>query len=214
MGVLGAVARTTQTYPALLPLALAAVAAALWYWRSNRRIWAATSMVVGGLVCLLYMSGAPAQAFARLSVGGGSSPAGLALPDAAAPAGAGGSGARSDRGRNTLRTGTASAPLDRLRFSSTTRYHPRFPADFPIPRVFRLESNFGGTRNGTVTARLRFGGQGKDAVRDLKESAAGSGWEIEVLAPHRMVFRKDERTIEAWFSYPGHSVVLDVPDPR
>jgi len=80
--------------------------------------------------------------------------------------------------------------------------------------VLRLETNSGGLRSGTVTVRFRFRGEGADAVQDLRDMGRTNGWEVEVKAPHRLVFRKGARIIEAWFSFPGHSVVLDIPDPR
>ncbi|PYS93254.1 MAG: hypothetical protein DMF50_13710 [Acidobacteria bacterium] len=62
--------------------------------------------------------------------------------------------------------------------------------------------------------RFRFRGEGGDAVRQLKEMGEKSGWRVEVLAPHRLALRKGSREVDAWFSYPAHSVVLDVNDPR
>jgi hypothetical protein len=51
-------------------------------------------------------------------------------------------------------------------------------------------------------------------VRDLHEMGKAKGWQVEVKAPHRLVFRKGGRMVEAWFSYAARSVVLDVSDAR
>src|SRR5437899_28319 len=111
--------------------------------------------------------------------------------------------------------GGASHPLlEPGRFSSALRLHPRFPQDFPIPKAFRLESNTGGVYGGVLTARFRFTGEASNAVCDLRTLGRRRGWEVEILAPHRMTFRKDGREVEAWFSFPARSVVLDIPDPR
>ena len=99
-------------------------------------------------------------------------------------------------------------------FHSTTRLHPRFPDDFPIPPVFLLEYSHGGMRHGAMTLRFRFKGDPKEAVEDLAASGESNGWTVKPTAPHRVVFTKDARSIEAWFGFPGRSLVLDVPDPR
>ena len=91
---------------------------------------------------------------------------------------------------------------------------PRFPRDFPLPAIFKLESNSSGRREGTLTTRLRFRGEGTEAVSTLRELGEKSGWVVEQKAPHRLVFRKDGRAVEAWFAFPAHSVVLDVSDRR
>jgi len=104
--------------------------------------------------------------------------------------------------------------LEPGRFASSVRLHPRFPRDFPIPRSFRLESNSGGARSGNLTVRFRFTGEAANAVCDLREQGKAKEWAVEILAPHRLVFHKDGRVVEAWFSYPAHSVVLDIPDNR
>ncbi len=99
-------------------------------------------------------------------------------------------------------------------FSSTSRLHPRFPIDFPLSSTFVLEHSSGGMRQGAVTIRFRFRGEGADAARDLQDAGHRNGWNVEVLAPHRMIFRKGGHTVEAWLSFPGHALVLDIPDPR
>lgn len=97
---------------------------------------------------------------------------------------------------------------------SRVRPHPRFPADFPIPASFRPESSSGGAPGGALSVRFRFRGEGAEAVRALRTLGEANGWSVEQLAPHRLVLRKDNRTVEAWFSYPAHSVVLDIAEGR
>ncbi len=194
MGVLGVVERTAHSYPAVLPfLIIGLLASTLWAYR-RRRYWlmgAIAILTVGAT--LIYTSDSSAEASARLLPAGGS--ALLATP-------AGGGGPPRD------------GPPQFANFSSTMRLHPRFPADFPLPSSFIHEHSSGGLRQGSVTVRFRFRGEGADAVHDLREEGIRSGWTVDVLAPHRMVFHKDNRMIEAWFSYPGHSLVLDIPEPR
>ncbi len=194
MGVLGAVARTAQSYPAVLPfLILGLVAATIWSHR-RRQYWAMALMIIlNSASVLMYSSGLSAEGSARLAP--------LAPPPlVASPAGGG---------------GPPRAPaLDLANYSSTTRLHPRFPADFAIPPTFIHEHSSGGLRQGAMTVRFRFRGEGAGAVRDLREAGLRSGWAVDVLAPHRMIFHKSGRDIEAWFSYPGHSLVLDIPDLR
>lgn len=193
MGVLGAVARSAQTYPALLPICLAAVAVALWAYQRRKWMLLTAALLAGGISGLLYTGGIQAQAMPRLP---GSGDSGMVVA-----------------GR-PFRAGIGSARGEGGHFSSTARLHPRFPEDFPVPSVLRLESNSGGLRSGTVTVRFRFRGEGADAVRDLRDMGRANGWDVEVKAPHRLVFRKGGRIVEAWFSFPGHSVVLDILDPR
>ncbi|HXH29064.1 MAG TPA: hypothetical protein VNL37_08465, partial [Candidatus Polarisedimenticolia bacterium] len=104
--------------------------------------------------------------------------------------------------------------LEDTEFSSTTRLHPRFPGDFPLPRIFRLEYTYGGLRHGAVTVRFRFQGDPVDAVHDLIEAGRSAGWSTDIKAPHRVSFHKSGRTIDAWFGFPGHALVLDLPEPR
>lgn len=187
MGIVGAIVRTAQSYPALIPLIAASVGAAVWSYRRKRFTLATLSVLLGGTLCLLYTGGSPASA---LSLRGdpGPSSAGATL-----------SAARSGRGLPAI---------------SKVRPHPRFPIDFPIPAGFRPESNAGGSPGGTLTIRFRFRGEGADAVRNLRVLGEANGWQVEQKAPHRLVLRKDGRTVEAWFSYPAHSVVLDLTDGR
>jgi hypothetical protein len=202
MGVLGTVAQAAQLYPALIPLAAGAITLALWAYRRKQFGLSLVALTLGGLLALLYTGGAPALALS----GTGSAPP-LDAMTVTAPS-------RTPASRSALTNATLPADYDRARFSSTTRLHPRFPKDLPLPGVFRLETNFGGTRSGQVTARFRFRGEGAEAVADFKALAESSDWQVEVLAPHRLTLRKDGQVVQAWFSFPGHSVVLDVPDPR
>lgn len=196
MGIVGVLARTAESYPALLPLIGATTAGALWAARRRRWPAAAACTLLGSGALLLYIGVFEAGAAARPP----------ATPGTALSA--------------TPAVGsTPIAALDRdarkrPRFASGTRLHPRFPRDFPLPASFRLESNSGGTTSGTMTARFRFRGEGKAAVEALRALGERNGWQVEVVAPHRLIFRKDERAIEAWFSYPAHSVVLDIPISR
>lgn len=200
MRVLGTVAQAAELYPALIPLAAGAVGLALWAYRRKRFGLSLVAIALGGLLSLLYTGGAPALAL------GGAGPSGIP-PGVAAPEG-------DSPGTTNLASATVPSDYERTRFSSTTRLHPRFPADLKLPKVFRLETNSGGTRSGQVTVRFRFRGEGADAVTDFQAGAVASGWEVEVLAPHRLTLRKGPRIVQAWFSFPGHSVVLDIPDPR
>jgi hypothetical protein len=202
MGVLGTVAQAAQLYPALIPLAAGAIGLALWAYRRKQFGLSLVALTLGGLFALLYTGGAPALALN----GPGPAPT-VEATAVTAPSGI-------SAGRGALTTATLPADYDRARFSSTTRLHPRFPKDLPLPGVFRLETNSGGTRSGQVTARFRFRGEGAEAVADFKELAESSGWQVEVLAPHRLTLRKNDQVVQAWFSYPGHSVVLDIPDAR
>ena len=182
-------------YPALLPLVLVVLSLTLWALENKRWLWATATGVFGCAACLLYVA-SPASALAR--------PADRVLHAGVAqvePA----KGSAGERG-------ITHALLDPGHFSSSVRLHPRFPRDFPIPRSFRLESNSGGARSGNLTVRFRFTGEAGTAVCDLREQGRADGWDVDILAPHRMIFRKDGRVVEAWFSYPAHSVVLDIPD--
>jgi len=183
-------------YPALLPLVLVALSLTLWALEHKRWIWATATGVFGCAACLIYV-GSPAGALAR--------PAGDVMQAVAAQT-------EPARGTPDADRNATHALLDPGRFSSSMRLHPRFPRDFPIPRSFRLESNSGGARSGNLTVRFRFTGEASNAVCDLREQGRADGWTVEILAPHRMIFRKDARVVEAWFSYPAHSVVLDIPD--
>lgn len=192
MGIVGAIVRSAQSYPALLPIIAFFLGASIWAVRTKRWVMAGTTILSGSLACLLYMSDAPALA-ARS--GGETAPSGHAV----AGVGSGGDAAQVAAGG---------------RFTSIDRLHPRFPRDFPLPGIFKLESNSSGRREGTLTTRFRFRGEGADAVRVLRDLGHSQGWEVEQKAPHRLVFRKNGRSVEAWFSYPAHSVVLDVSDHR
>lgn len=194
MGVLGVVERTAHSYPAVLPfLVVGLIASTIWAYR-HKRYWVMTgaSLLAAGAT-LIYTSDSNALASARLNSPG-------PVPLIVAPAVDG----RSARG----------ALPQLANFSSTSRLHPRFPADFPLPFGFVHEHSSGGLRDGSVTVRFRFRGDGADAVHDLRDEGIKNGWSVDVLAPHRMVFHKNRRTIEAWFSYPGHSLVLDIPEPH
>jgi len=196
MEFLAVVEQGALAYPALLPLVLVALALTLWACEHKRWLWATATGILGCAACLVYI-GSPANASAR--PGDTALQAGIEQVE---PAGTLIGGARS----------ATHALLDPGRFSSRVRLHPRFPRDFPIPRSFRLESNSGGARSGNLTARFRFTGEASNAVCDLREQGRADGWTVDILAPHRMTFHKDGRSVEAWFSYPAHSVVLDIPD--
>ena len=196
MEFLAVVEREALAYPALLPLVLVALALTLWACDHKRWLWATATGIFGCAACLLYVE-SPANASAR--PGDAALQAGVAQIE---PARASTGGARS----------TTRALLDPGRFSSSVRLHPRFPRDFPIPRSFHLESNSGGARSGNLTVRFRFTGEASNAVCDLRQQGRADGWAVDILAPHRMTFHKDGRIVEAWFSYPAHSVVLDIPD--
>ena len=196
MEFLAVVEQGALAYPALLPLVLVALALTLWACEHKRWLWATGTGILGCAACFVYI-GSPANASAQ--PGNAPLQAGVAQvePDKA------------------LTRGSRSAPhalLDPGHFSSSVKLHPRFPRDFPIPRSFRLESNSGGARSGNLTVRFRFTGEASNAVCDLREQSRSDGWTVEILAPHRMTFHKDGRLVEAWFSYPAHSVVLDIQD--
>jgi len=188
MGFLAVVEQGARAYPALLPLALVSIALTLWACENKRWLWATVTGILGCAACFLYL-GSPVRA-------------------AAQPGTAGMQAAVGQVGTTTH------SLLDPGRFSSSLRLHPRFPRDFPIPRSFRLESNSGGARSGNLTVRFRFIGEAANAVCDLREQGRANDWVVEILAPHRMIFHKNGRTVEAWFSYPAHSVVLDIPDDQ
>lgn len=205
MGIVGAIVHSAQSYPALLPIIAFFLGASVWAVRSKRWVMAGTAILSGSLACLLYTSDAPALA-AR--AGEHSNLVGEDLT-ASAPSVAGvGSGTGAGR------PGDAAQVPSGGRLTSVDRLHPRFPRDFPLPGIFKLESNSSGKREGTLTTRFRFRGEGGDAVRALRDLGLKSGWEVEQQAPHRLVFRKKGRSVEAWFSYPAHSVVLDISDRK
>jgi len=210
MGSLAVVEQGARAYPALLPLVLISIALTLWAWERRHWFGAAVFGTLGVAACLFYLVD-PARA---ISPSAGSSAVAAPAPAQAPfrtdspsrlvplPAGAYGKG-------------PAIHPLlEPRRFSSSVRLHPRFPQDFPIPNEFRLESNSGGVYGGVLTVRFRFAGEAPNAVCDLRTLGRRSGWDVEILAPHRMIFRKDGREVEAWFSFPARSVVLDIPDAR
>ncbi len=190
MGFLAVLEQGARAYPALLPLLLVSIALTLWACDHRRWLWATVTGVVGCTACLLYITSSA---------------------DASARPGATGLQAAVVRPGSPAATRTL---LEPGRFSSRVRLHPRFPRDFPIPREFRLESNSGGARSGNLTVRFRFTGEAANAVCDLRAQGRASGWAVEILAPHRVTFHKNGRLVEAWFSYPAHSVVLDIPDDR
>ncbi len=180
MGVLGAVVRTTQTYPALLPVILLTVCVAIWA-RRKRRFWLmGVSVALSALFVFFYTGRAPAGAM-EIRPGPG------------------------EHGPEIL-------PEDHVHASH--HLHARFPEDFPIPAFFHHEHTQGDARHGSLTVRFRFAGSPDDAVRDLAEVGRRNGWQVERPAPHRLVFRKGVRSVRAWFGFPGHSLVLDIPDPR
>src|SRR5260221_5518016 len=203
MGVLGAVERTAQSYPsALLFVALGLIAGTIWAYR-RERYWtmAALRLLSAGAV-LSFGNEVSAQA-ASLSAGlmiGTPGSLSTGKPFVPLPAGGGGPPVR--------------APLGSANFSSSTRLHPRYPADFPLPSTFTLEHSSGGARQGAITIRFRVLGEGGAAVQDLVEVGRRNGWATQVLAPHRVTFSKGGRTINAWLSFPGHSLVLDIAEPR
>lgn len=192
MGFLAVILQAAQAHPALLALLLGSIALTLWACERKRWMLATATGILGGAASLLYM-GVPARAISPADASAALAPTGQA--DVAA-------------------AGTTHALLGPGRFSSTVRLHPRFPRDFPVPGVFRLESNSGGMRGGNLTVRFRFRGEAADAVCDLRTQGRKRGWDVEVLAPHRLAFRKDGRIVEAWFSFPARSVVLDIADSR
>ena len=194
MGFLAVVGQAAYAYPALLPLALISIGLTLWACDRKRWMCATAIGILGCAACLLYVAG-PAEALSRQG-----DPAVLA--------------ATGPEPHPAAKGGSVHALRDPGRFSSAVRLHPRFPQDFPVPRVFRLESNSGGVRGGNLTVRFRFTGEAANAVCDLRTEGRRKGWNVEVLAPHRMIFRKDGRAVEAWFSFPARSVVLDIPDTQ
>jgi len=207
MGFLAVVQQTAQTYPALLITLLGTIALTLWACKKKRWLWAMGSGIIACAVFLLYMGApdraiSPSEASASPTLPGRSD---LAAVGSSHPAT---SGQTADPGESKH------VLLEPGRFSSTVRLHPRFPSDFPVPKVFLLESNSGGIRGGNLTVRFRFRGEASNAVCDLRSQGRKKGWNVEVLAPHRLIFRKDDRMVEAWFSFPARSVVLDIADPR
>ena len=145
---------------------------------------------------LLYTGGEPAGALARLDPAQAATTSSAAAPGPVA-------------GRPI----EAGPRRDHARPSYALRWRSRLPDDFPVPPVFQFEySTSQQSRNRTI--RYRFRGEPADAVRDLKELGSAEGWQVEIKAPHRLVFRKGGRVVEAWFSYAGRSVVLDVSDNR
>ena len=180
MGVLGSMVRTTQTYPALLPLIVLTIIIAIWARRKRHFGLMGASILLAAISVFLY-TGRRSVAAIELPVGS----------EIAAIEG---------------------APLQQVHARSSL--HPRFPEDFPVPTFFHHEHTRGQKRYGALTVRFRFRGSPADAVRDLAEAGATHGWAVEQSAPHRLVFSKGNRTVEAWFSFPGLSLVLDVPDPR
>ncbi|HEU4403243.1 MAG TPA: hypothetical protein VFT43_14195 [Candidatus Polarisedimenticolia bacterium] len=197
MGVLGAVARTAQAYPSLLlPVILLSIAVSIRAYRRRRWVPASALLCVAGLSALLYAGAPRAEALSRLAPTGTAAPATTTASAAA------------------TRSPFSGANGELASFSSSTHLHPRFPEDLPLPAVFHVEHSFGGLRTGTVTIRFRFRGEGADAVRQLRDLGTKSGWQVESTAPHRLALRKGERQVDAWFSFPAHSVVLDFNDLR
>ena len=217
MGIVGAMVQTAQSYPALIPLVVTAIGAAVWSYRRRRYTLATLSILLGASLGLLYTGGSPARAF---SPGGGLEPAPDMLPEtggrAAAAATAGGASGKNGSGAGSAAGGRPAVARGGrgLPAISRVRPHPRFPLDFPIPAIFRPESNSGGAPGGALSVRFRFRGEGADAVRALKVLGEANGWQVGQTAPHRLILKKDTRTVEAWFSYPAHSVVLDIAEGR
>jgi hypothetical protein len=217
MGIVGALVRSAQSYPALLPIIAFFLGASIWAVRTKRWVMAGATILSGSFACLLYTSDAPAMA-ARSSdpsiAGVGSAP--VSGADNAGPGPGGTSAAAGGTSAAAGGTGAAAGAVVPAggRLMSADRLHPRFPRDFPLPGIFKVESNSSGRREGTLTTRLRFRGEGADAVRVLRELGEKSGWEVDQKAPHRLVFRKEGRSVEAWFAFPAHSVVLDVSNRR
>jgi hypothetical protein len=201
VGFVGTIVRTAQSYPALIPLLAASAGLAVWSYRRRRYALSTLAVLLGGALCLLYTGGSPARALSLpAAVGGGPRPP-QAEGQPAEPAADGGqpTSARSGRGLPAI---------------ARVRPHPRFPVDFPVPATFRVESSSGGSPGANLSVRFRFRGEGADAVRALRVLGEANGWEVEQKAPHRLVLRKSGRTVESWFSYPAHSVVLDIADGR
>ncbi|MGH9798061.1 MAG: hypothetical protein ACRD5D_07875 [Candidatus Polarisedimenticolia bacterium] len=188
MGIVGALVRTAQSYPALLPLGALFLGLAVSAYRRKRRVLALLALVSGGVLALLYTGGLPARAFSPRD--------GLQPPPEASPA------IRKPAGK-----GNRALPA-----ISKFRPHPRFPLDFPVPATFRVESNRGGSPGSDLSVRFRFRGEGAAAVRALQQLGEANGWLVEVRAPHRLGFHKDGRAVDAWFSYPARSVVLDISE--
>lgn len=180
MGVVGAMVRTTQTYPALLPLIILTVIIAIWARRRRRFILMGGSILLSAIGVFFYTGRRPVAA----------------------------------NGQRPVVERTAIDQSGVVRVHPVHRLHYRFPEDFPVPAIFSHEHTRGQKLHGALTVRFRFQGSPLDAVRDLAEVAERNGWTVEQPAPHRQVFRKGNRTIQAWFSFPGHSLVLDIPDPR
>jgi len=184
VGILGAVARTTQQEPVLVPVLLGAVALGLWSFRRRRWLLLSGSFLAAMAASVLYTGELMVQAASIQGAGQGAGPPSFSA---------------------AFDPGTRSSPI---------RLNTAFPADFPLPPIFKLEHSYAATGRGAMTVRFRFRGEPAAAVRQLADSGHGSGWAVEVIAPHRLVFRKDHRMIEAWFGFPGHSLVLDLSDLR
>ena len=210
MGFLAVVEQAARTYPAVLPIALVSIALTLSAWERKQWLWSTATGMLGLAACVLYVT-SPARALSPAGETG--TLAASAHVDIPIATKAGGAPAGLSPGQFSG-SGAVQALLEPRRFSSAVRLHPRFPQDFPMPKAFRLESNSGGIYGGVLTVRFRFTGEAPDAVCDLRTLERKSGWDVEILAPHRMTFRKNGREIEAWFSFPAHSVVLDMPDVR
>ena len=180
MGVLGAMVRTTQTYPALLPLIILTVIIAIWARRKRHFVLMGASILLAALSVFIYTGRRPAAAIGPLS--------------------------------RSVIPGVEGTNVEPIHAASLL--HHRFPEDFPVPTFFHHEHTRGQKYHGALTVRFRFRGTPADAVHDLAEAGAMHGWTVEQSAPHRLVFSKGNRTVEAWFSFPGLSLVLDVPDPR
>ena len=180
MGVLGSMVRTTQTYPALLPLIILTITIAIWARRKGRFDLMGASILIAAISVFFYTG--------QRSAAANGLQAGLEIETVEGP------------------------PLQQIHPRSNL--HPRFPRDFPVPAFFHHEHTRGQKRHGALTVRFRFRGSPADAVRDLAEAGRTHGWTVEQSAPHRLVFSKGNRTVDAWFSFPGLSLVLDVPDPR
>ncbi len=199
MGFLAVAQQAAQAHPVLLLLLFGSIPLTLWACKQKRWMWAAGSGAIAAAAFLLYV-GAPDRALAPAAAS--AAPVATGQMDLATA------------GQADAAAGTKHALSEPGRFSSTVRLHPRFPRDFPVPKVFRLESNSGGVRGGNLTVRFRFRGEASNAVCDLRTLGRRKGWNVEVLAPHRLIFRKDGTIVEAWFSFPARSVVLDIADSQ
>ena len=184
MGILGAVARTTQQEPALVPVLLGAVALALWSFRRRRWLLLSGSVLAGLTASIFYTGELMVQAASIDGAGQRGGPPSI------------------------------SASFDPGSRSSPGRLNAAFPDDFPLPSIFRLEHSYAASAHGAMTVRFRFRGEPAAAVRQLADSSRRQGWDVETIAPHRLAFRKDHRTIEAWFGFPGRSLVLDLSETR